>query len=261
MSISTRHQIYTGSVRHRRLSPFNHTFTYKLFMVYLDLDSLDTVLPTSWFWNVEKRAIVSFHRQDFHGDPKLSLDTAVRKTIQERTGVRPAGPIRLVAHLRYAGYCFNPVSFYYCFDQKDSFVETILAEVTNTPWQERHSYIVTKEKIIKGQRNLSSIMPKKLHVSPFWDMEHTYDWTLTQPEKNLRVHMKNYRYGDHVFDATLSMERQALTRRNLMKKVLAYPFITLRVVLQIHWQAAKLWLKGATFFTHPEKLKAGKHHG
>ena len=104
-------------------------------------------------------------------------------------------------------------------------------------------------------------MPKKLHVSPFWDMEHTYDWTLTQPEKNLRVHMKNYRYGDHVFDATLSMERQALTRRNLMKKVLAYPFITLRVVLQIHWQAAKLWQKGATFFTHPEKLKAGKHHG
>ena len=150
MSVINKSYIYSGTIRHRRFTPFNHFFTYPLFMTYIDLNSIEDTLKKSWLWNINKPAMISFMRNDYHGDHQISLDESVRKTVFEKIGYKVKGPIRLLTHLRYLGYCFNPVSFYYCFDEEDSEVDVIMAEVTNTPWDERHSYII-REKGLDGK--------------------------------------------------------------------------------------------------------------
>ena len=258
MSISTKSYIYTGTIRHRRFTPFDHFFTYPLFMVYLDLDSFEDNIKKSWLWNINKRALVSFMRNDYHGDNKINLDVSVRKTILNRIGKSVKGPIRLLTNLRYFGYCFNPVSFYYCFNENDSEVEVIMAEVTNTPWKERHCYIITNENKNIETQNFHSKLEKKLHVSPFWGMDHKYEWLFSEPEKTLLVNMKNFKNENMVFDANLKLKRIPFNSENLLKKVLRFPFLTATVVFRIHWHAFKLLLKRAPFFIHPDKIKLMK---
>jgi len=256
MSNENKNYIYTGTIRHRRFTPFYRLFNYSLFMAFIDLDTVNDFLKKSWFWNVNKSALISFHREDYHGDPSIDLASSVRKTIRKISGIETKGPIRLLTHLRYFGYCFNPVSFYYCYDERDSEVEVVMAEVTNTPWKERHSYIINNKN--GEQKNLTSNFKKKLHVSPFWGMDHDYEWLFTQPENNLFVNMKNFKSEEKVFDATLTMKRKPFTKKELIKQVIRFPFITMIVVFRIHFQAFKLWIKKAPFFTHPDKLKIMK---
>ena len=254
MKLSTDHYIYTGTVRHRRYTPFESEFSYPVFMLYLDINDLENVINKSIFWNINKPAVVSFNRRDFHGAEEVDLDTAVRNTVENRVGIRPEGKIRMLAHLRYFGYCFNPVTFYYCFNRNDDSVDYILAEVTNTPWKERHAYVLSSsQESNKSEIRLS--MKKELHVSPFWDMDHMYDWVFSSPQDKLNVFMKNFKDGKHVFDASLSMDRTEMTKRNLLKSVFRFPFMTIKVVFWIHFQAFILWLRGATFYTHPSKIK------
>ena len=255
MSLSKKNYLYTGVVGHRRFTPFNHFFKYPLFMAYIDLNTVNTFLKKSWFWNVNKKALVSFHREDYHGDPKIDLSESVRDTVFKTIGLEVKGPIRLLTHLRYFGYCFNPVSFYYCFDKEDLKLEAILAEVTNTPWKERHAYVLSNQ---GDGGKIKSNFKKQLHVSPFWGMDHEYEWLFSQPKKNLMVNMINYKDEEKVFDATLNMKRIPFTLGNLLKQVARFPFITLLVVFRIHWQAFKLWLKKAPYFIHPDKIKLMK---
>ena len=255
MTLSNNNYIYTGTIRHRRFSPFNHFFKYPIFMAYFDIAKVESMLKKSWFWNTNKPSIISFYRQDYHGDKEQTLDAAVRTTVKKKTGKELKGPIRMLAHLRYFGYCFNPVSFYYCFNEKDDAVELIMAEVTNTPWKEKHAYMVSDR--LNSNENLISNMKKEFHVSPFWGMDHDYEWMFTQPSKNLFVNMKNFKDGEKVFDATLSMQRYEMNTKNLMQKMLRFPFMTARIVWRIHWNAAKLWFKGARFYTHPDKIDPG----
>tara|TARA_B110000196_G_scaffold6386_1_gene5706 strand:- start:2480 stop:2881 length:402 start_codon:yes stop_codon:yes gene_type:complete len=132
----------------------------------------------------------------------------------------------------------------------------IMAEVTNTPWNERYSYIIDKKMLSGSKKNLVAELEKKLHVSPFWGMDHQYEWLFSEPDESLLVNMKNFKSGMKVFDATLTMKRKALTIKNLLISVLRFPFITLLVVYRIHWQALKLWIKKAPFFPHPSKIKS-----
>jgi len=256
MSLSLKNYIYNGVIRHRRYTPFEHFFSYPLFMVYVDISKVSKILETSLIWNVNKPALISFYRKDYHGEPTKPLDKAVRDTIYKKTGKRINGPIRILTHLRYFGFCFNPVSFYYCFNTSDSKLEMIMAEVTNTPWNERYSYIIDKKMLSGSKKNLVAELEKKLHVSPFWGMDHQYEWLFSEPDESLLVNMKNFKSGMKVFDATLTMERKALTIKNLLISVLRFPFITLLVVYRIHWQALKLWIKKAPFFPHPSKIKS-----
>jgi len=256
MSISTTSFIYKGTIHHRRFTPFDHFFSYPIFMVYLDLNSFHNGIKKSWFWNVNKSALVSFMRSDYHGDPAVDLDTSVRKTVYKKTGENIKGPIRLLTHLRYFGYCFNPVSFYYCFNEDDTDVEFIMAEVTNTPWKERYSYVIRNKN--KKKRNISAKLDKKLHVSPFWGMDHKYEWNFSKPSEKLLVNMKNFKDNDKVFDANLSMRRSTFSLKNLIKQVFKFPFITLVVVFRIHWHALKLLIKRAPFFIHPDKVNIMK---
>lgn len=154
--------LYDGWVRHRRFAPRAHAFRYRLFMAYLDLTELDRVFRGRWFWSTRRPALAWFRRADYLGDPSVPLDQAVRDCVERNTGVRPRGPIRLLTHLRYFGYVFNPVSFYYCFDTADTRVETIVAEITNTPWGERHAYVLSA----RGEQPLRFRFGKAFHVSP-----------------------------------------------------------------------------------------------
>ncbi|NIP23504.1 DUF1365 family protein, partial [candidate division KSB1 bacterium] len=137
--------LYEGRVCHRRFEPRPHTFSYPVFYAYLDLDELDRVFSGRWFWSTARPAPVRFRRKDYLGDSAVSLQAAVRERISSETGKAPTGPIRVLSHLRHFGFSFNPVSFYYCFDPTDSFVETIVAEITNTPWNEQHAYVLPRE--------------------------------------------------------------------------------------------------------------------
>tara|TARA_B100000609_G_C17217291_1_gene437482 strand:+ start:190 stop:948 length:759 start_codon:yes stop_codon:yes gene_type:complete len=248
----TKNYIYKGSIRHRRFTPISQTFNYKIFMTFFDISKIDKMFKKSIFWNVNKFAFVSFNRVDYHGNPELSLDQAVRETIFKKKGIDIKGPIRVLTHLRYFGYCFNPVSFYYCYDENDKDVELIMAEVTNTPWNERHCYFINTKK----KKNFIEHLNKEFHVSPFWEMDHQYEWYFTTPKEDLHVNMKNFKDEKKIFDATLNMNtRIEMNFYNLLLQTITFPFITLMVYLRIHYQALKLWLKGVKYIDHPKYNK------
>lgn len=134
--------LYEGTVRHRRLTPVAHQFRQSLFLMYLDLDELPTLFRERWLWSCERFNVATFRRRDHFGDTAVPLSESVRALVEARTGRRPLGPIRLLTHLRYFGYCFNPLSVYFCFDPEDEHLEAVVAEVSNTPWGERHCYVL-----------------------------------------------------------------------------------------------------------------------
>jgi DUF1365 family protein len=241
--------LYEGWVRHRRREPLPHAFRYPLFMAYLDLAEVDAVFRGRWFWSSRRRALARFDRADHLGDPRVPLDTVVRDLVEDRTGWHPTGPIRLLTHLRYFGYVFNPVSFYYCFDRAGARVEAIVADVSNTPWGERHQYVLpTAGESVRVHRFAPT---KVFHVSPFMPMDVDYDWRFSTPGGALAVHMRNRRHGLDVFDATLVLRRRPITGASLARVLVRYPAMTARVVAGIYWQAFRLWMKGAPFHPHP----------
>jgi DUF1365 family protein len=247
--------LYEGYVRHRRMGPVRDELRYRLFMVYLDLDELPELFDRRWLWSARGPAPAWFRRADYLGDPATPLADAVRELVSQRTGTRPDGPIRLLTHLRCFGHCFNPVSFYYCFDARGERVQAVVAEVTNTPWGERHAYVMDVDWTAdRGSVEvMHDRMPKRLHVSPLMGMDHVYDWRLTAPGERLIVHIESLRAADsrRVFDATLSLRRRALTPRSLRRVLLRYPLLSVRIQARIYAHALRLRLRGARWFPHP----------
>jgi uncharacterized protein len=241
--------IYKGWVRHRRVAPTHNSFRYRLFMLYLDLAELPALFDGTPFWSARRPALAWFKRADYLGPADLTLDEAVRRLVEERTGRRPDGPIRLLTHLRYFGYCMNPVSFYYCFDQGGLRLETIVAEVTNTPWRERHQYVLPAGAQDAPLKRFE--LDKRFHVSPFMPMEMHYRWCFNEPSGRLLAHMQNFREQRFVFDATLSLRREPISAGALVRALFGYPLMTLKVVTAIHFQALRLLLKRTPFFAHP----------
>lgn len=245
--------LYTGQLRHRRFAPVPHAFEYRLYMAYLDLAELDEVFRGRWLWSVQRPAPVWLRRTDYLGDARAPLDQAVRDRVEQETGRRPRGPVRLLTHLRTFGHCFNPVSFYYCYDAADEQVETIVADITNTPWKERYAYVLPAPRNTHSGAVLRFRFGKSFHVSPFMPMDIDYDWRFTQPGARLMVHMENRRANARLFYATLSMKRREITGVNLAAALVGYPFATFKVVGAIYWQALRLWLKRVPFHVHPAK--------
>jgi uncharacterized protein len=243
--------LYTGRLRHRRFAPREHRFSYRLFMMYVDLAELDEIFRGRWLWSARRPALAWLRRADYLGDPALPLDTAVRELVASQTGVRPSGPIRMLTHLRYFGVGFNPVTFYYCFDAADTRVESIVAEITNTPWNERHAYVLSDAAANASPRALRYRFAKEFHVSPFLPMEMNYDWRFGVPGERLSVNMQNFQQDARVFDATLDLTRRDISAGALARALLAFPCMTATVIAGIYIQAIKLWFKRVPFHANP----------
>lgn len=243
--------LYVGRVHHRRATPVEHAFSLPLFLVYLDLDELPEVFAGHWLWGVERRTVASFRRADHLGDPGVPLSDAVRKEVEGQTGRAPTGPIRLLTNLRYWGFVFNPVSFYYCFDESGA-LDVVVADVSNIPWNERHRYVLPRDAATPEDSGLRWRDPKRFHVSPFIGMDCDYDWKVEAPGERLRVTIANERAGERFFSAHLDLARREIDGRGLARTLAAHPFMTARVVAGIYAQAWRLRRKGVPWLPHPE---------
>jgi hypothetical protein len=276
----TESAIYEGWVRHRRFEPVEHSFRYRFFLAYLDLAELPDVLDPFPLYSACRRAPARFRRGDYLGHPARPLDECVRDVVAASGAPRPTGPIRLLTGLRHFGHSFNPVSFYYCFDPTGRRVEDVVAEVENIPWGERHAYVLDR-----GDREgtvLADELEKKHHVSPLMGMDQTYTFRAGTPGERLQIHIESRPRGAEVgasclavvsprrgsgtataagaargevpktFDATLSLQRRELSRPLMLGLLARYPAMSLQVVAKIYAQAARLKLKGARYYPHPE---------
>ena len=262
--------IYEGWVRHRRFAPHPHAFRYRVCMLYLDLAELDCLFAKRWLWSQGRRNVAEFRRSDYFGDVGTSLEEAVRNRIASETGRMPRGPIRLLTHLRYCGVSFNPVSFYYCYAEDGVTLETILAEITNTPWRERYAYVLPVSQAARHGVALRWDFDKTFHVSPFVPMQRRYAWRFTIPAEMLRIQMDVLRRSEPAaelalhdtneqaqtsaleLDATLVLQRRALNGANLARVLIRYPLMTAQIVAAIHWQALRIWLRGNPVHDHPK---------
>ncbi|MBB3226481.1 hypothetical protein FHW69_001071 [Luteibacter sp. Sphag1AF] len=251
MNTPWRSAVYEGRVRHRRHAPHAHAFEYTMAQLCLDLDEVDAVFAKRWLWSAERPNVASFRRSDYLGPGDMPLGEAVRQRVHEATGHRPEGPVHLLTHLRYAGLVFNPVSFYYCYAADGQTLESVVAEITNTPWRERHAYVLPVDTATRHGRAWHWDFPKTFHVSPFMPMDCEYSWRFTAPGDDLHVHMDVIREGQRAFDATLSLHRRELDAASLARVLWRYPLMTAKVVGAIHWQAFRLWLKRNPVHDHP----------
>ncbi|KAA1175219.1 DUF1365 domain-containing protein [Marinobacter salinexigens] len=258
-----RSQWLEGTIRHRRHTPVRHEFQYQTGMMALALDEWQNVTSVSPFFSLERFNWLALRRRDYlkpdHGD----LLSAVRDYVAECCGWLPDGPIELVTHPRYFGYVFNPVSFYFCYAAGDSPLQgavpkVILAQITNTPWKERHVYCLETSDTpanTSGWRTEKFTFDKRFHVSPFNSMDQQYQWTFSFRESELRIHMNVIEGGEKQFDATLVVQRTPLTRKVVHRSLRQFPVEAMKVTAGIYWNALRLKLKGAPFYTHPDKLE------
>lgn len=237
--------LFVGQVRHRRFTPHHHALNYSLFMPCIDLDEWPTLMGSTcllgeswWHW-------ARFKRQDYVGEGELK--EAVQQKVAELTGEHLTGKVMALIHLRYFGLYFSPVNFYYVYDEQNNW-RYLLAEVSNTPWNERHYYAIPAgaERLAQWQH------PKAFHVSPFNPINQTYQWHVREPDERLMVHLECWQ-AEKQFDATLQMQAQPFTAKKLLWLLVKTPVMSVKVMFGIYWEAMKLWIKGVPVYDHPDK--------
>ncbi len=243
--------IYRGFVRHRRFTPRRHEFRYPLFMVFLRLDELDNLANRSWLFGTRPWHWARFRRGDYLGDAQVSLEAAVKQKIAAASGLTPEelqGDVYFYGHLRYLGFYFSPLNLYFL--GQDGVMRYMVAEVSNTPWNERHYYVI----------DLGNLAPhaKEFHVSPFNPMQQRYTWKVTPPGGNRRksmVHLEVSQADEKapLFDATMVMKQRPLNHKSLLRVLLSTPAQTLSMVAGIYWQALRLYLKKVPLHAHPKR--------
>lgn len=245
--------LYVGTLRHRRHGPTAHEFRYSLFMVLLDVDGLAEAMAVSWLTGYNRRRWAAFDDRDHIGDPARPLRERVQASAAAAGVELPDGPIHLLTHLRYAGYAFNPISFFYCYDRGGR-LQRVLADVRNT-YGGRQAYWLTPAD--GNERRLRAVAAKSLYVSPFMASAVDYEFLLTPPGETLVAHL-NVRPDTHgqrtpIFDATLSLHRRPWTAGSLRGALLRHPLMTAKVIGAIHWQALRLRLKGLPIVPMPSR--------
>lgn len=247
MSGPLRSCLYVGNVRHRRFAPVEHHFRRPLFMFSIDLEEVESLFRIPLLWSTKTWSLFQFRRSDYLGPADRPLAECVRELVREKLGFAPAGPIRLLTQIRCLGVVFNPISLFYCYDV-DNQLQAIVAEVTNTPWRERHCYVVP----FSGDRRVAGYdNDKEFHVSPFMPMDMRYRWRVTEPDERLTVQLENRQGDAKVFDALLQLTRRELTPSGVARLALRFPLMPAQIVAAIYWQALRLWQKKVPYHPHP----------
>lgn len=246
--------IFTGQVRHRRFTPKKHQFSYNLFMFCFDIGD-----PSNSFKEIKQVSIeqfnwFSFRRKNYLSHPEIPLDEYARQLVVAKFNNYPKGKIYLLTQLSCLGYCFNPISLYFIFDETNQHLDYLIIEVTNTPWGEKHNYVLESSGKPKNEVYYYQFQ-KELHVSPFMAMNYEYQFNLKLNKQKITIHMENHTAGKKDFDATLTLKALPQKGTSFTKVFRHFPLITYKVATAIYWEALKLWMKGIPFYPHPKRDK------
>jgi len=244
--MTLRSSLYVGSVMHRRIQPRMHHFRYQAFWLLLDLDELDEPSSKLRWFSHNRSNIFSFYDAD-HGDgTQTPLRVQVEQQLSEAGVDLSGGQIRLLCMPRTLGYCFNPISIFFCY-RADGTLAAVVYQVHNT-FGERHSYVIRVE---DQSAALHQRCQKLFYVSPFLEMDMRYDFRITGPDERIAVGISASSSAKPVLNAVLTGRRRELTDRNLMFVFLKIPAITIKVIAAIHWEAIRLWAKGIRLHRRP----------
>lgn len=241
-----RDALYVGRIRHRRLGGPKHAFSYRIWHIALDIDRISETCAGIPFLSRNRFNVLGFRDRDHMGPGPGTVRSKLDAWFRTQGLEPPSGAVLLLTGLRHFGYGFNPVSFYFCHDARGH-LDHVVAEVNNT-FGETFCYLLESR---PGNRTLRQRAEKRFHVSPFQPVDGDYRFTITPPGERLTIHIDLVRDGERVFDATLSSERRVLTSRVLLATLVRHAHLSALVVARIHWQALKLWIKGASFFRKP----------
>ncbi len=237
--------LYPGKVMHARLKPFGHRFKYRVFTCLFDLDKLRESGALSRFFSINRNNLVSFHEKDHlpQGEESSLRDYVTDLVV--RAGCPAPHKIMLLAYPRIFGFVFNPIANYFCYDQNGA-LTAVIYEVRNT-FKERHTYVC---KVESGQLTRSGLRQERnkiFYVSPFMDMDMRYHFRVTPPCEEVKIRIFETEGPDPILSATFHGISTPFNTKNLLGQVVGLPFMTLKVVAGIHWEALKLWIKGAKF--------------
>lgn len=243
--------IYEGTVTHSRRSPIDHRFRYAVRWVYLDLEEVPDLLGKLRLLSDRKFHTYSFLPSDHMERSIGDLRTEVLSRVQLASGETPSGPVRLLTPLRQFGFYFSPISLFFCWGHTPD-LHSIVAEVNNTPWRERHWYVLNENNRLDGS-GLRYQHHKQFHVSPFMDMDSTYRWQLSEPGEQLNVSMMVSREKQPFFTAGMDLRRRPLTDHALSISLIRFPVASLQMLGAIYFEALRLWKKKCPFYAHPSK--------
>ena len=237
--------LFEGKVRHTRLRPVSHDFEYGVFYLMFDLDELDELDRSLRLLSVGRSNLFRFEPAD-HGP----LDGSDLRTWADATFVRAGihldgGRVKLLAFPRMLGYAFNPLSIWYGYDA-EGVLRGVIHEVRNT-FGDRHIYVAGVD-----PDDLGHSFDKKMHVSPFNDLDQTYDFTINDPGNRLLLSINQSDREGAFLRAGMRLSRRDLSDGELLRQFFGHPLLTAKVIFGIHYQALKLWLKGAVFHRRPE---------
>ncbi len=247
------HLIYQGTVRHRRHYDKAHEFRYRISAFCFDISKIAESFAPYQSISVEKFNWLSYYRKHYLTPSPLTLDEAARALVATSLGTVPKGKIYLLTQLACLGYCFNPISIYFIFKENSEILETLIIEVTNTPWQEKHCYVQQVTAVGKHKHIYQCHFKKELHVSPFLSMQYDYQFNIKMTEHDIHVHMVNLRNDERHFDATLTLTKVTAAHHGIQRVPWRQPWMTYKITAAIYWQALKLWWKGVRFYAHPVK--------